>query len=142
MDITSANAAAVMTVDELFPAGFSLENFATDQSVTQDEETLAEVRTGVDGKLAGGFVPSSKVVHFSLEPCSPSVPYVDQLIKSMETNKRIYKIGMTVTIPAIGKVYTYENGILTTAKTFPDAKKVLDPQAFAITFESRTVQPL
>lgn len=135
-DITSANSTAVVKVDELFPAGFPLKHYATDQSITSDEETLAEVRTGVDGKQAGGFTPGPTVVHIALEACSESIPYIDRLIKATKSNRKIYGINMVVSLPSIGKTYTYSDGILITAKTMPDGKKVLDPQNFGISFES------
>ena len=36
-NITSANATIVMTVEDLFPAGVVLQQFATDQSADGDE---------------------------------------------------------------------------------------------------------
>ena len=58
-NITSANATAVMIINDLFPVGFAVEGFATDQAINQDEETLAVTRMGVDGKLSAGYTPVS-----------------------------------------------------------------------------------
>ena len=54
-DITSANATLVLIVNGLFPAGVRLQQFATDQSYSQDELTIAEDRMGVDGGLVAGW---------------------------------------------------------------------------------------
>lgn len=59
-NITSANATAVMIINDLFPVGFAVEGFATDQAINQDEETLAVTRMGVDGKLSAGYTPSKR----------------------------------------------------------------------------------
>ena len=48
MDITSANAKCFLTIEELFPAGVLLQNYATDQAVDQDERQISIVRMGVD----------------------------------------------------------------------------------------------
>ena len=44
MDITSANAKCFLTIEELFPAGVLLQNYATDQAVDQDERQISIVR--------------------------------------------------------------------------------------------------
>ena len=53
-NITSANAVIVMTVEDLFPAGVRLEQFATDQALDGDDHEYAQARMGVDGQLAAG----------------------------------------------------------------------------------------
>ena len=52
MDITSANAEAVLSADEIFPNGITLQQFSTDQSFAPESQQLAETRMGVDGFLA------------------------------------------------------------------------------------------
>jgi hypothetical protein len=42
MDITSANSTAFMIVNKLFPAGFPVEGFGTDQAVSGDNMQIAE----------------------------------------------------------------------------------------------------
>ena len=44
MDITSANATAVLTVDKLYPAGIELEMFGTDQAISQESLEIAQTR--------------------------------------------------------------------------------------------------
>lgn len=135
MDITSANSSAVLTVDELFPAGIVLQKYGTDQSITQDEVTFAEPRVTVDGKLVGGFVPSSRIINVTFEPDSPSLVGISQLIKAQEAGLRLYKCGLTLTIPSIRKVFNFSTGILKKGKPMPDLKKILDPQTFSFEFE-------
>lgn len=134
-NITSANAAAVMVIDTLFPVGFSLEAFSTDQSISMGEVTMAETRMGVDGKMAAGFVPSIKNVTISFEPFSSSVAYLEQLALATEANRKTYEVTLIVTVPSIERTYTFTGGVLKTAKTFPDNKKVLDPVSYTFDFE-------
>ena len=41
MDITSANAEAVLSADEIFPNGITLQQFSTDQSFVPESQQLA-----------------------------------------------------------------------------------------------------
>jgi hypothetical protein len=141
-DITSTNARAVLTVEKLFPAGLPLQNFSTDQSVTQDEETFGETRMGVDGKLAAGYTPTPKKVTISFEADSPSLAGMEQLIGMQKTLKKPFKCGLVVMLPSISRTHTYTNGYLISGKPLPDGKKVLDPVSYTFEFEDRKVSVL
>ena len=41
LDITSANASAVMTIEELYPNGLKLERFSTDAAIVADSQQVA-----------------------------------------------------------------------------------------------------
>lgn len=88
MDITSANAKCFLTIEELFPAGVLLQNYATDQAVDQDERQISIVRMGVDGHMAAGWTPQPHIIHFTFEANSPSLTYIRALAKYMETQKK------------------------------------------------------
>ena len=47
-NITSANATAVMIINDLFPVGFAVEGFATDQAINQDEISIHALRKECD----------------------------------------------------------------------------------------------
>lgn len=96
---------------------------------------MAETRMGVDGKMAAGFVPSIKNVTISFEPFSSSVAYLEQLALATEANRKTYEVTLIVTVPSIERTYTFTGGVLKTAKTFPDNKKVLDPVSYTFDFE-------
>lgn len=137
-NITSANSTAVLTVDELFPNGVVLEQYATDQAITQAEETISETRMGIDGQMVAGFAPSIKTVTITLEASSPSLEAFDTVYEASQTNKTIYRATLTINLPSIGKTLTYTGGVMKTAKTLPDLKKVLDPVSYGFDFEKLT----
>lgn len=134
-NITSANATAIMVIDTLFPVGFALEAFATDQSISMGEDKVTETRMGVDGKMSAGFVSSIKSVTISFEEHSPSVIFLNALYTAMQANKKIYEITLVVTVPSVNCVHTFTGGVLNTAKPFADHKKVLDPVNWIFDFE-------
>jgi hypothetical protein len=47
-----------------------------------------------------------------------------------------------VTLPGISKKFTMVNGVLTRGKPIPDAKKVLQPQTYEITWEKVLPAPM
>ena len=138
-NITSANATAYMVVKDLYPTGFALNNFSTDQAVDQSEDTIAETRMGVDGYMAAGYVPSIKAVTIQFEAASPSVQYLNNLYLASQKNRRTYEITLVVKVPAVNKTYTYSGGVLKTGKPLPGLKKVLDPVSYGFDFEKVSV---
>lgn len=141
-DITSANAVAFLTVNTLFPAGIRLENWSADQAITADERQIAETRMGVDGKMTAGYVPSIHVLTLTFEPVSPSLKVIEQVVKATESSRRIYRCGIIITLPSLGKSYSYQNGVMMNDKLFPDIKKILDPVTVKWNFEKRSITSL
>jgi methionine synthase II (cobalamin-independent) len=135
-NITSANATSILTVEELFPAGFVLEMYATDQSLSTENVQITETRQGVDGKMVAAYIPSIKVVTINFEPSSPSMEYIAQLADAMEAGKRIYLCHLQADIPSINVSYKYRNGVLQTLSYMPAHKKTLDPTTCVFHFES------
>ena len=134
-NVTSLNATAVMVIEELYPAGFTLEQFSTDAAISQGDDTFAETRMGVDGQMVVGVVDNVKTVTITLEPSSPSMEYLTTLAKAIRTNKKHYPATLIVNIPALGVTRTYSNGALKTGKIMPDINKTLQPVPFTFDFE-------
>ncbi|MCH5277761.1 MAG: hypothetical protein J1E80_08010 [Desulfovibrionaceae bacterium] len=138
-DITSANATLVLVVAGLFPAGIRLQQFATDQSYSQDELTIAEDRMGVDGGLVAGWIPSIKTVTVMLEASSPSYAALSQLYRACERRRGIYECSLIASVPSIGKTFTWTGGVLKSGTPVPSAKKVLDPTTWKFDFADLTI---
>ena len=137
-DVTSANATAILTVDELYPSGVKLEQFSADNALTMSDDTIAEARMGVDGQMVAGYTPAIKTVNVILEPSSPSMKVFSDIYKASQTNRRVYKLALTLTLPAIGKTFNFVNGVMTQGKFAPDLGKTLQSQTFQISFEKVT----
>jgi hypothetical protein len=141
-DITSADATIILTVAEIFPAGFPLEKFSADQSITAEEETFAETRMGVDGHMAAGWLPTIKAVTIMLEADSISVIAMNQIVTAQQSLRRTLRLHMLVTIPAQGRAYFYTNGILKSGIVVPNLKSVQEPLTYKFDFENRSIQLL
>jgi hypothetical protein len=136
IDITSTNASAVLTVNEIFPSGIELEDFATDAGPTVDAMPTAEITRGLNGKIAAGWVPPVLKVTITLMPNSDSNAAMNQIFDTMCANQAVYACTLVLTIPSSKAVYTFKNGILGNATPVPGIKKVLDNTTWVIEFES------
>lgn len=137
-NITSANANAILRVAELYPAGIVLQNYATDQAITQDDDQIAETRMGIDGKMSAGYKPSIKIVNITLEPGSSSIVLLNDVYIASQTNLRPYNMELLINLPALDTTYTYTNGIMYSFKILPDINNVLQPVTCTIHFEKVT----
>lgn len=133
-DITSANATAVLTVETLFPAGITLQQFGTDQAIAQASVDITETRMGVDGYMVAGYTPSIKEVTITLEANSPSTQSLSQVWEAMTTNKTIYACTLVCTVPSIGKVYTWAEGVMKSGVPFASLNQILDVTTWVFHF--------
>ena len=140
LDITSANATVAMSVGGLFSV--NLENFSADSSFTSDTVQAAETRMGVDGHMAAGFTPAIKTITINLEAGSPSTEYMQLLRQVQEVNMKPYKVNMVISIPSIGKRYTFSDGVLQSYKDLPDGQNVLSPTQWVFHFEGMSAEGL
>ena len=138
-NITSANAQLYLTVDELYPAGIPLQNFSADSMATSDDMEIAQVRMGVDGGMAAGYVANPYAVTITLAASSPSLETMQSILQAMKVNKRTYECSLILVIPAAGQVHKWSHGVLTNGNPVPAPKRVLDPTSWKFAFQDYTV---
>ena len=136
MNITSSNSVFVMNFGKLFPIPQKLEGYATDDSFMADVVEIAQTVMGVDGKLSAGYVPNPTVMTITFQPDSPSINKFEFLIASMKQARDIFELSATIALPSISRSYACVRGVLTEYKPLPDAKKLLQPVTYKITWES------
>lgn len=140
LDITSANAAVAMSVEGL--PSIMLDHFSADSSFASDTVQSAETRMGVDGHMSAGYTPAIKTVTINLEAGSSSTQYMQLLRQVQEANMKPYKVQMVISIPSIGKRYTFANGVLQSFKDLPDGQTVLSPTQWVFHFEDLSVESI
>lgn len=133
-DITSASATLVLTVEEIFPSGIKLEQFATDQSWSMEESTIAVTRMGVDGQMVAGWIPNEKNVTIMLEASSPSYLALCQVYQAMEQKRGLFRCTLTATVPAIKKTFTWSQGVMVSGQPVPTANQVMSPTSWGFHF--------
>lgn len=139
-NITSANASVVMVVENLFPAGVTLEQFGTDQAFSQEQSQVTETRMGVDGQMVAGWIPTIKILTITLEASSPSFDYMVQLFRAMDKGRTIFPVTVVARIPSIDQTITWSNGVLHDANPVPAANNVLDPTTWIFHFQDMIVE--
>lgn len=135
-NITDADAIIILSVENLYGNGVRIQGFSTDTAWTAGDSQIAEARMGVDGKLSAGYTPQPRTITLSLEASSDSLEVMRNIVSQSQLNKKVYTCSMQITIPAQGKEYRLDNGVLQTAHDVSDGKKVLDPSSFTFLFET------
>ena len=142
MFITSSNSTFTLMIPPIFPSPQVLEGYAVDDAFSVDDLVLAEVQMGVDGKMSAGFTPNVSTMTISLQADSPSILVFEYWTQVMKGAKEIFVGQGAISILSVSKNYILTNGVLTAVKQLSDAKKVLAPQSFTITWETITPSPV
>lgn len=137
-NISASNATGVLVVGTIFPSGITLDNFGTDQAITQDEDTIGNATMGVDGKLSVSFKPSTKTVTLTFSAAASARESLELVKMAMEANKTVYECTLVFTIPSISRVYTYTGGVMMSATGIPNVKAELEQVTYKFAFEKMT----
>ena len=136
MSITAANAVVMLGVAGVFPIPQQLQGFAADDIFATETNEPVEILMGIDGIMSYGFVNVPVKWSISLQSDSPSNDVFDNWIAAQKTNQDAYPANATITLPSLGLKWVMTKGVITTYPPIPDAKKVLQPRKFTLTFES------
>ena len=139
MSITSATAILMLGIPSLFPVPQQLQGFAADDIFDVDAIDSAEVLMGVDGILSAGFVFVPIRQNISLQADSPSNIIFDTWWAFQQQTKDVFFANGSVVIKSLSSKWTLVKGSLTSYKPIPDAKRIMQPRRFTITWQS--VQP-
>lgn len=133
--ITSANSEYLLLCPAVFAVGQALEQFDSDNAFDTEEVTPVDVKKGVDGFMASGWIPhlTKQTIHFMAD--SDSIETIDQIFYAQEQQREIIQLNASIWLPGPGTVYTCRNGRLTKWKPLPDAKKMLEAQTCEITWD-------
>lgn len=134
--ITSANAVLMLSVLGLFPVPQLIQGFAVEDVFDSEDLETAETMMGVDGKLSAGFVFNPIKQGFTLMADSPSIALFEAVYASELAAKDKYVFYGTIFLPSVSRLYTMTRGFMTGYKPMPDAKKVLQPRKFGMTWQS------
>lgn len=134
--ITAANAVIMIGVTGLFPTPQQLQKFAAEDVFDTEDVETAEIMMGVDRHLAAGIVYNPIKQGFTLMADSPSNLLFEQTYAAEQLAGDKYFFFGSVYLPSVGRNYTMTRGVLSNYKPMPDAKKVLQPRKFTLTWES------
>lgn len=142
MDVTSCNVKAFMIVQKLFPAGFQVEGFGSDQALSGENIQVTETRRGIDGKMSAGVINQIIPVTITLEANSPTLPFFKAIAEYQDAAKTICPVTLTVSTPATGETTIFTNGVLQTAPSMAQIGRTLEPTQWVFHFESKAAIPV
>lgn len=133
--ITSSNAKIYLSITGVFTSPVPLQGFSVDDIFDVGDTPPTEAIMGVDGRLSAGkvFVPTVQGIVLQADSASNAV--FDAWAAAMVKAGDVYFAQATVLLTAIGKEFTCVNGALTGYKRSPDARRVLQPRRYQITWE-------
>ena len=141
-DITSANTVLILSVPLLFPAPVQIQGFSTDDIFTVAPVVPIETMMGLDGNLSGGYMPTKKEMEIVLMASSPSNAFFDAIQAFQDANFVALSLFGSLSLPSNGRFFSLNNGFHTRYPPTPDARKVLQPRRFQITWESMQGIPI
>lgn len=140
--ITSANAIFALAIDGIFTSPQQLQGFAADDIFDTPAIAPTEFSMGLDGKLSAGWVPVAIAQSITLQADSDSIVVFDTWYATQVSQRDVYFANATIMLPSVGLVYTMKRGVLTGYAPLSDAKKMLQPRKFTITWESAQAGPM
>lgn len=140
--ITAADVVVTIQQATLFPAPRIIQGFATDDVFDVDAIQSVETQMGVDGILSGGFVFAPIIQNIALQADSESNDVFDTLWAQQQATKSTYPCSGLIVVPAVSKKYAFALGFLTTYKPLADAKRVLQPRRYGMTWGRLNVSPV
>lgn len=140
--ITSANSIYMLSIIGLFGTPVQLQGFAADDVFDTEGIESAEAVMGVDGFLSAGFVYVPIKQSISLQADSPSCFMFEEWYAKQQANREVFRATAQIMLPSVGKNYACSNGVLTHYSLMSDAKKVLQPRKFSITWQSVVGAPI
>lgn len=140
--LTVANSVIMLVIPDLFPVPQQLQGYAADDVMTTEAVDSVETVMGLDGLLSAGWMPTPKKQTFVLQADSPSTFMFDTWQQSQEAIRDAYIADAFITLLSIGRIFTCTKGFLTNYAAMPDARKILQPRRFQITWESILGAPI
>ncbi|WP_176077498.1 phage tail fiber protein [Burkholderia dolosa] len=140
--ITSANSVIMLAAGSIFPVAQPIQGYAAEDIFDTDDVEMAEVQMGLDSKQSYGWIPYNVKWRLTLMANSDSILIFDSVITAENVLRDKMQWSGVVTLPGISKKFTMVNGVLTRGKILPDAKKVLQPQTYEITWEKVLPAPM
>lgn len=140
--LTVSNSVIMLVIADLFPIPQQLQGYSADDVFSTEAVDSVEVVMGVDGQLSAGWMPTPKKQTFVLQADSASSLMFDAWQQAQEAVRDAFVAEAFITLPSLGRTYVCHKGFLTNYMPIPDARKILQPRRFQITWESIVGAPI
>jgi hypothetical protein len=134
--LTAANSVFTLSCPALSITSVQIQGFAADDAFDTKAVKPVEVLVGVDGKKSSGYVAYLVPFTFMLQADSPSIAIMDAIKEGLDALQDDAELSASISSPSLGKLWTFSDGSLTETKPAPQAKKLMQPQNYEITWAS------
>jgi hypothetical protein len=124
-----------LNVPAVFAAPIALQGYSTDDAFSTPEVDVAETFVGVDGFFSAGVIPYLVKQNVVFQADSPSITYLETWLQAMAAARQVYFGNAVILLPSIQKQYVLGPGILSRITPIPQAKKVLQPVTYEMTWQ-------
>jgi hypothetical protein len=139
--ITSANATIIINVAQIFPNGFNLTRFATDDIYSASNIRKNIQKMGVDGYQSSGKIWVSKPVVYHFQADSPSCSFFDQWAAAEDQLNDTLTASGLITLTGLGTKFNLVNGSLGEVSPIAQAGQTLKERSFEIVWNQITPAP-
>ncbi len=130
--ITSANASIQITIPGVYSDGTLLNNFAVNDILNPDPQTLVEGRVGADGFVVGGYVFNLNDFHMSFQANSDSIPIFYQWKAAQDSIRDVIAASMKIIVPSLGLDVDLQDVFCRSLPMLPPLKKVAEELTVAM----------
>jgi hypothetical protein len=140
--ITSANSVYMLAINGLYTVPQQLQGYAADDAFATEAIETSEVTMGVDGILSAGFIFVPIKQDITLQADSASNTLFEAWYTAEQAAREKYFANAIINLPSLNRSYVLTNGVLSTYTPISDAKKVMQPRKFGITWNTVIGAPL
>jgi hypothetical protein len=134
--LTTANSAFTLECPAVFSIPQLIQGYATEDAFSVPQYELGRAVMGVDARMSGAFVPSTKELDIVLQADSRSNRVFQQIIGVIEAQQETVFMNATIVMPGQNEVWQFTRGILTKVPALAAAKKTAEARTYQITWES------
>jgi len=131
--ITSANSSITLTIPGVFSSGRLLQQFAVNDILDPEAQTLTESRVGADGQVVGGYVFNLGKFKMSFQANSNSIPVFYQWKQAQDAQTDVIAASMTIITPSLGLNVNLVDVYCESLPFLPPLKKVAEELQVSMT---------
>lgn len=134
--LTAATAQFAIAIPGLYNTPVALSGYAADDAFMAEAVENAEIAMGVDAGMSAGWVPNPVKMRIVFQADSPSIDVMNTWGVTQQGTKSVLQASATILLPATSYKYACVKGILTSWRPLPELKRIIQPMAYEITWQS------
>ncbi|MEE8658522.1 Structural protein [Acetobacteraceae bacterium EV16G] len=128
--ITSADAIFTLTIQPLFSAPITLENWGTDRAWEVSSYAATDSRMSIDGYLNKGFQHRPVEMSLTLEANSPSNAVFEAIEEYQKAMTTVVILGGELRLPGLHRKYTFDDGHVIGMTPLPGGASMLEARTY------------